>query len=38
MLPGCTVEGNLELERGLSVSLIKAVIRATERARQLAAG
>jgi pyrroline-5-carboxylate reductase len=36
---GCTVDGILELEEGgLRVTLIKAVMRATERARQLAAG
>ena len=36
---GCTVDGVLELEEGgLRVTLIKAVMRATERARQLAAG
>ncbi len=36
---GCTVDGILELEAGgLRVTLIKAVMRATERARQLAAG
>jgi pyrroline-5-carboxylate reductase len=36
---GCTVEGILELEEGgLRVTLIKAVKRATERARQLASG
>jgi pyrroline-5-carboxylate reductase len=36
---GCTVEGVLELEEGgLRVTLIKAVKRATERAKQLAAG
>jgi pyrroline-5-carboxylate reductase len=36
---GCTVDGLLELEAGgLRVTLIKAVMRATERARQLAAG
>jgi pyrroline-5-carboxylate reductase len=36
---GCTVDGVLELEAGgLRVTLIKAVMRATERAKQLAAG
>lgn len=36
---GCTVDGILELEEGgLRVTLIKAVMRATERARALAAG
>ena len=36
---GCTIDGILELEEGgLRVTLIKAVIRATERAKQLAAG
>lgn len=36
---GCTVDGILELEEGgLRVTLIKAVMRATERARELAAG
>jgi pyrroline-5-carboxylate reductase len=36
---GCTVEGILELEEGgLRVTLIKAVKRATERARELACG
>jgi pyrroline-5-carboxylate reductase len=36
---GCTIDGILELEEGgLRVTLIKAVMRATERARQLAAG
>ena len=36
---GCTIDGILELEEGgLRVMLIKAVMRATERARQLAAG
>ena len=36
---GCTIDGILELEKGgLRVTLIKAVMRATERARQLAAG
>ena len=36
---GCTVDGLLELEEGgLRVTLIKAVMRATERAKQLAAG
>jgi len=36
---GCTVEGILELEEGgLRVTLIKAVKRATERARELAKG
>jgi pyrroline-5-carboxylate reductase len=36
---GCTVDGILELEAGgLRVTLIKAVMRATERARELAAG
>jgi pyrroline-5-carboxylate reductase len=36
---GCTADGLLELEEGgLRVTLIKAVMRATERARQLAAG
>ncbi len=35
---GCTVDGILELEEGgLRVTLIKAVMRATERARELAA-
>ena len=34
---GCTVDGTLELEEGgLRVTLIKAVMRATERAKQLA--
>jgi len=33
---GCTIDGILELEEGgLRVTLIKAVVRATERARQL---
>jgi pyrroline-5-carboxylate reductase len=36
---GCTIDGVLELEEGgLRVTLIKAVMRATERAKQLAAG
>ncbi len=36
---GCTIDGILELEEGgLRVTLIKAIMRATERARQLAAG
>ena len=36
---GCTVDGILELEEGgLRVTLIKAVMRATERARELARG
>jgi pyrroline-5-carboxylate reductase len=36
---GCTIDGVLELEDGgLRVALIKAVVRATERARQLASG
>jgi pyrroline-5-carboxylate reductase len=36
---GCTVDGILELEEGgLRVTLIKAVMRATERAKELAAG
>jgi pyrroline-5-carboxylate reductase len=36
---GCTIDGILELEKGgLRVTLIKAVMRATERAKQLAAG
>jgi pyrroline-5-carboxylate reductase len=36
---GCTVDGILELEEGgLRVTLIKAVMHATERAKQLAAG
>jgi pyrroline-5-carboxylate reductase len=36
---GCTVDGILELEEGgLRVTLIKAVMRATERARELANG
>ena len=36
---GCTIDGILELEDGgLRVTLIKAVMRATERAKQLAAG
>ncbi len=36
---GCTMDGILELEEGgLRVTLIKAVMRATERARQLANG
>src|SRR3974377_2481371 len=36
---GCTIDGILELEEGgLRVTLIQAVLRATERARQLAAG
>jgi pyrroline-5-carboxylate reductase len=36
---GCTIDGILELEEGgLRVTLIKAVMRATERARQLATG
>lgn len=36
---GCTVDGILELEEGgLRVTLIKAVMRATARARELAAG
>lgn len=36
---GCTIDGILELEEGgLRVTLIKAVMRATERARALAAG
>jgi pyrroline-5-carboxylate reductase len=33
---GCTIDGILELEEGgLRVTLIKAVVRATERAREL---
>ena len=36
---GCTIDGILELEDGgLRVTLIKAVVRATERARELLAG
>jgi pyrroline-5-carboxylate reductase len=36
---GCTVDGILELEKGgLRVTLIKAVMKATERARELARG
>ncbi len=36
---GCTIDGILELEEGgLRVTLIKAVMRATARARELAAG
>lgn len=36
---GCTMDGILELEEGgLRVTLIKAVMRATERAKELAAG
>ena len=36
---GCTADGILELEEGgLRVTLIKAVMRATERAKQLAKG
>ncbi|HTX40340.1 MAG TPA: pyrroline-5-carboxylate reductase [Acidobacteriaceae bacterium] len=36
---GCTIDGILELEEGgLRVTLIKAVMRAAERARELAAG
>jgi pyrroline-5-carboxylate reductase len=36
---GCTVDGILELEEGgLRVTLIKAVMRATQRAKELAAG
>ena len=36
---GCTIDGILELdEGGLRVTLIKAVMRATERAKELAAG
>ena len=36
---GCTIDGILELEEGgLRVTLIKAVMRATERAKQLASG
>jgi pyrroline-5-carboxylate reductase len=36
---GCTIDGILELEEGgLRVTLIKAVMRATERAKQLATG
>jgi pyrroline-5-carboxylate reductase len=36
---GCTIDGILELEEGgLRVTLIKAVMQATERAKQLAAG
>jgi len=36
---GCTVDGILELEEGgLRVTLIKAVKRATQRAKELAAG
>jgi len=36
---GCTIDGILELEEGgLRVTLIKAVMRATQRARELAAG
>ena len=35
---GCTIDGILELEEGgLRVTLIKAVMRATERAKELAA-
>ena len=35
----CAIDGILELEEGgLRVTLIKAVMRATERAKQLAAG
>jgi pyrroline-5-carboxylate reductase len=33
---GCTIDGILELEEGgLRVTLIKAIVRATERAREL---
>ena len=36
---GCTIDGILELEDGgLRVTLIKAVMRATQRAKELAAG
>ena len=36
---GCTIEGVMELEQGgVRVALVKAVMRATERAKQLAAG
>jgi pyrroline-5-carboxylate reductase len=36
---GCTVDGILELEEGgLRVTLIKAVMRSTQRAKELAAG
>jgi pyrroline-5-carboxylate reductase len=36
---GCTVDGILELEEGgLRVTLIKAVKRATQRAKELATG
>jgi pyrroline-5-carboxylate reductase len=36
---GCTIEGVMELEQGgVRVALVKAVMRATERARELAAG
>jgi pyrroline-5-carboxylate reductase len=36
---GCTIDGILELEEGgLRVTLIKAVMRATQRAKELAAG
>jgi len=36
---GCTIDGVMELEEGgVRVALIKAVMRATERAKQLAAG
>ena len=34
---GCTIDGILELEEGkLRVTLIKAVVKATQRARELA--
>ena len=36
---GCTIDGILELEEGkLRVTLIKAVVKATERARELVYG
>jgi pyrroline-5-carboxylate reductase len=36
---GCTIEGVMELEQGgVRVALIKAVMRATQRAKELAAG
>jgi pyrroline-5-carboxylate reductase len=36
---GCTVDGILELEEGgLRVTLIKAIVRATQRARELVNG
>jgi pyrroline-5-carboxylate reductase len=36
---GCTIEGVMELEQGgVRVALVKAVMRATERAKELAAG